>query len=474
MSRVTVRWLLADRRRAAARPVVDLVMACIGTTLALGGLGGVAHVGGLNAPMLALPFCTTALVGVRGLYRARIRSSILDDVAKLAGAVSSASMAVAALGLLVNGRITESTWIRTWLFTLIAVVLGRSAITTGQRLARAHGIAGKPTLIVGAGVVGAQLARRLAVHPEYGLRPLGFLDDEPLSSSRAGARPLPILGGVNDLASCVQRTGARSVVVTFCGAADSRLSPLIRDCQELGVEVSVVPRLFDEINSRVSYQAVGGLPLLFFNGVSPDGLQFAVKYASDRVFAAILLIVLAPLLAALALAVRISSPGPVLFRQHRVGRDGKTFGLYKFRSMRLAHPSAEEDESRVRVDCNGSAPGGVEGLDRRTPVGRVMRRWSLDELPQLANVIRGEMSLIGPRPERPEYVELFDRAIIRYDDRHRVKSGITGLAQIHGLRGQTSLVERVEWDNFYISHWSLGLDLKILVLTVVTLFRRSE
>ena len=145
----------------------------------------------------------------------------------------------------------------------------------------------------------------------------------------------------------------------------------------------VVPRLFDEINSRVSYQAVGGLPLLFFNGVWPDGLQFAVKYASDRVFAAILLIVLAPLLAALALAVRISSPGPVLLRQHRVGRDGKTFGLYKFRSMRLAHPSAEV-ESRVRVDCNGSAPGGVEGLDRRTPVGRVMRRWSLDELPQLS------------------------------------------------------------------------------------------
>jgi lipopolysaccharide/colanic/teichoic acid biosynthesis glycosyltransferase len=176
-----------------------------------------------------------------------------------------------------------------------------------------------------------------------------------------------------------------------------------------------------------------------------------------------------------ALAVRLSSHGPVLFRQLRIGRDGKMFDLYKFRSMYLTPSQVELGGNEVSaLDSllgGDTAPGGVEGDDRRTPIGRFLRRCSLDELPQLLNVVRGEMSLIGPRPERPEFVELFNQDIIRYDDRHRVKSGITGWAQVHGLRGQTSLAERVEWDNYYIAHWSLGLDLKIFALTLLALLR---
>jgi lipopolysaccharide/colanic/teichoic acid biosynthesis glycosyltransferase len=168
----------------------------------------------------------------------------------------------------------------------------------------------------------------------------------------------------------------------------------------------------------------------------------------------------------------------VLFSQRRVGRDGKEFDLYKFRSMRLAPGQMElsaDDSTALEFLLGGdTAPGGVEGDDRRTPIGRFLRRFSLDELPQLLNVLRGEMSIIGPRPERPAFVELFNQDIIRYDDRHRVKSGITGWAQVHGLRGQTSLAERVEWDNYYIVHWSLGLDLKIVALTITTLFRNAE
>jgi lipopolysaccharide/colanic/teichoic acid biosynthesis glycosyltransferase len=139
------------------------------------------------------------------------------------------------------------------------------------------------------------------------------------------------------------------------------------------------------------------------------------------------------------------------------------------------HPPSDEDVTALDFLLNGdTAPGGVEGDDRRTPIGRMLRRFSLDELPQLFNVIRGEMSLVGPRPERPEFVELFRQDIARYGDRHRVKSGITGWAQVHGLRGQTSLAERVEWDNYYIAHWSIGLDLKILALTLVAMFRDAE
>jgi lipopolysaccharide/colanic/teichoic acid biosynthesis glycosyltransferase len=163
--------------------------------------------------------------------------------------------------------------------------------------------------------------------------------------------------------------------------------------------------------------------------------------------------------------VKLTSPGPILFRQRRVGRDGRSFDLLKFRTMR-------EETGDGRFDLpDGLAPGGIEGRDRRTPVGRFLRETSLDELPQFLNVLRGEMSLIGPRPERPEFVERFSAEVARYDDRHRVKSGITGWAQVNGLRGRTSIADRVEWDNYYIQNWSLGLDLRIAALTVAEIFR---
>jgi lipopolysaccharide/colanic/teichoic acid biosynthesis glycosyltransferase len=189
----------------------------------------------------------------------------------------------------------------------------------------------------------------------------------------------------------------------------------------------------------------------------------------DRVAAALALIAVAPLLLAITLAVKLGSPGPVLFRQRRIGRDGREFEMLKFRSMRVGGPDLSVDDLRP-----GVAPGGVEGEDRRTRVGSYLRRTSLDELPQLINVLRGEMSLVGPRPERPEFVLAFEREVGGYADRLRVKSGLTGWAQVHGLRGQTSLADRVEWDNWYIENWSPGLDLKILLMTIAAFFKRAE
>jgi exopolysaccharide biosynthesis polyprenyl glycosylphosphotransferase len=289
---------------------------------------------------------------------------------------------------------------------------------------------------------------------------------------------VPVLGTFEDLDEAVSHNGVKHLIVAFSSVTDERVSRLIRHCQELDIEVSVVPRMFDTINNRVGYDTVGGLPLMSFTTVNPKGVQFALKHAFDRVFALVLLLALSPLLVFTALAIGLSSPGPILFRQRRVGRDGKTFDLYKFRSMRLSPSLAKlsrHEATALEFLLGGdTAPGGVEGKDRRTPIGRFVRRWSLDELPQLFNVVRGEMSIIGPRPERPEFVELFRQDIVRYGDRHRVKSGITGWAQVHGLRGQTSLTERVEWDNYYIAHWSLGLDVKILMLTLVALLRDAE
>ncbi len=459
------------------RPTVDFVLLCAAVVLALGGVGGTLHASAASAPLLALPVLTMGLLYLRGLYHTRLRALILDGLAPVVSAVSVAAMAVAMVGLAVNGRMPpQADWVRTWLLALLALSTGRAAFALAQRLARSHRVVGRPVLIMGAGLVGAQVARRLEDHPEYGLCPVGFLDNDPRPLAEVGGRDVPVLGTTEDLDEVVQRTAVRNLIVAFSSVADARVSRLIQRCQELGVEVSVVPRMFDTINNRVGYDTVGGLPLLSFTAVNPKGVQFALKHAFDRVFAAALLVVLSPVLACTALAVRLTSPGPILFRQRRVGRDGTLFDLYKFRSMRVGYAEQEpsEDDELAWQLGGDTAPGGVEGEDRRTSIGRFLRRTSLDELPQLLNVVRGEMSVIGPRPERPEFVELFRQDLARYGDRHRVKSGITGWAQVHGLRGQTSLAERVEWDNYYIAHWSLTLDLKILALTFGALLHNAE
>jgi exopolysaccharide biosynthesis polyprenyl glycosylphosphotransferase len=477
------------------RPTLDFVLLCVGVVVAIGGASATLHASTTLAPLLALPPLTMLLFYLRGLYRTRLRALILDGVVPVISAVSIAAMAVAMIGLFANGQAPDqSDGVRAWLFALLAVGLGRMGLSLAQRWARSRRLIGRPVLIMGAGLVGSQVARRLESHPEYGLVPVGFLDDDPRTTTEVGGRDVPVLGTVEHLDEVVRRTRVRNLIVAFSSVTDERVSRLIQRCQELGIEVSVVPRMFDTINDRVGYDTVGGLPLLSFSGVNPKGFQFAVKYAIDRVFALVLLVCLSPVLLCAALAVRLSSPGPALYRQRRVGRDGRVFDLYKFRSMRVVAPAralvyadgnatmadgnatmADGDETALQCLLGGdTAPGGVEGEDRRTGAGRILRRTSLDELPQLLNVLRGEMSIIGPRPERPEFVELFQQDIARYGDRHRVKSGITGWAQVHGLRGQTSLAERVEWDNYYIAHWSLGLDVKILLLTFVALLRNAE
>ena len=196
--------------------------------------------------------------------------------------------------------------------------------------------------------------------------------------------------------------------------------------------------------------------------------SLATKRAFDCLVAALLLLVVLPLLLVLVAAVKLSSPGPVLYRQRRIGRDGRAFDILKFRSMRAVEVGARF------VPRSGSAPGGVEGADRRTGVGRLMRRTSLDELPQLLNVLRGDMSLVGPRPERPEFVQLFADEVPGYADRHRMQVGITGLAQVRGLRGQTSIALRAQADNEYIESWSLGLDVRVLLRTARAMVAVAE
>jgi exopolysaccharide biosynthesis polyprenyl glycosylphosphotransferase len=400
----------------------------------------------------------------------RLNVSLLDMFAYVLGVVSLAAMLTISVDSIFGGADPLALSPRLWLFGVVYLGVARAMLVSVRRQAIRSEALATPTLILGAGVIGAQLVKRLLGEPGYGLRPVAFLDSDPLPApGRSAGSSLPVLGGPDDLAAAITTTGARHVILAFSAERDHLLVSKVRECQALGVEVSLVPRLYESINERTTLDHVGGLPLLTLHSVDPRGWQFAVKHAIDRTFAGLALLLGAPVLLIVAIAVRLSSPGPILFRQRRVGRDGREFDVLKFRTMRVARPEAGRFEPP-----DDSAPGGIEGTDRRTPVGRLLRDLSLDELPQFFNVLRGDMSIVGPRPERPEFVVRFTRDVARYEDRHRVKSGITGWAQVHGLRGQTSIADRVEWDNYYIQNWSLRLDLRIMVLTVVEVLRHRE
>ncbi len=406
-----------------------------------------------------------AFCGARGMYGSRLRYELLEDLRVVLIATSVAAMAVLSLRELISAPPDLSAQvIRTWAFATVYLAAGRVALQWSRSQAYRHGEAVRPTLIIGAGKVGRLAAKRLLAHPELGLKPIGFLDKDPMAAEE-DSLPLPVLGASWDLDRVAAQYNVEQVIVTFSRAPHEVMLRLIRRCEELGLKVAFVPRLFETVTHRLTVEHLGGLPLMSARPVNPKGIQFGIKYAADRLVAAVALLIALPLMVPAGLAILLTLGRPIFFRQVRVGRDGRTFEMLKFRTMK---PHVEPELEARSLDLPpDTAPGGVEGGDRRTPLGTFLRRLSIDELPQLINVLKGEMSLIGPRPERPEFVGLFEESVYRYGDRLRVKSGITGWAQVNGLRGKTSLSDRVEWDNYYIENWSLWLDFKVLMLTVL-------
>jgi len=426
-----IAWLLEGRGWTWLRPVLDALMLSLAVLVAVRWPGEpVAASSAL--PLAIFPPAVMAMLALRGMYVRRMRVSILDGVAPVISGISFAAMAlVAAEVYLFSQELQTAVLLHLWIAAVVGVGAGRIGTAWAQRAARVRVLIGRPALIVGAGLVGGKVARRLQDNPDYGLRPIGFLDANPPDAGRVSG--LPVLGDPADVDWIASLSGAQHVVLAFTQAPDQELVDFAKRCNELGLEVSVVPRLFEAVNDRFSYEAIGGMPLLALRQTRPRGRSFAAKHLFDRTVALVAVAVLAPVLLCIAAAVKLTSRGPVLFRQCRVGRDNQEFDLLKFRSM---GPPPDDGGFAPVAD---SAPGGVEGLDRRTVVGRFLRRTSLDELPQLLNVARGEMSLV-----------------------------------VHGLRGQTSLSDRIEWDNYYIEHWSWKLDLKILALTVVAVVRPAE
>ena len=450
--------------------------------VAAAALGGAAtHLSGSQAAplgwLLVLPALTMTLLAGRGLYRRRLQLKTFDDLRLIAGATTVAAMAVVTARTLAGGDPNDA-WLiaHQWVFSLVYLGAGRVGLAAALRRLRRRGEVATPTLVLGAGRIGRLTARRLQERRDLGLMPVAYLDDEPLPAATP-LDDLPVLPESSSVTELVREHGIGQVLVAFSSAPAGVQLALVRQCHDAGIPVAFVPRLYETLTEDVEVEHLGGLPLVSIRPSNPGSWRFAIKHAFDRAAAVVGLLLVGPLLLAAALAVRLSLGRPVFFRQVRVGRDGCTFEMLKFRTMRgVPDDRGELDADWARAEADGSpavAPAEGAGLERdlTTATGRFLRATAIDELPQLLNVLRGEMSLVGPRPERPQFVREFQRTVYRYGERHRVKSGITGWAQVAGLRGKTSLRDRVEWDNWYIENWSLWLDFKILLSTVGAVWR---
>jgi Undecaprenyl-phosphate glucose phosphotransferase len=311
----------------------------------------------------------------------------------------------------------------------------------------------KRILVAGAGDLGRMVADRMLQHRELGYKVIGFVDDRA-GGDHIGYRGLPLLGTLNEVAEIAHRERVDHLYVALPLEEHSKLLDLMEVTSRECIDVKVVPDLLQFIALRARLEDLDGLPVINVNDVPLQGFNAWLKRSIDIVMASAALLVLAVPFGVIALVVRWTSPGSVFYRQERMGLDGKAFTVYKFRSM---HQDAEETTGPVWAHDNDP---------RATPVGRWLRRLDLDELPQFWNVLTGDMSIVGPRPERPFFVEQFKHRIPQYMLRHKVKAGITGWAQVNGWRGNTSLEKRIEYDLYYIENWSVTLDLKIMWLTI--------
>ncbi len=410
----------------------------------------------LHLAVLAL---TIALYASAGLYRPRLSLSVLDDLPSLAGRPLAAAAVVTTAAVAYRDTIHDPRdVVLTTLVFALCVLIMRTLGYAVVRRCRRDGVVAHPTLVLGAGRVGGHIAQLLLDHPEYGLRPVGFLDSDPLLGE--DERPIPLLGGNEALSRVIVEFGVHNVIVAFGSAPESAMVDVIRTCDRLDAEIFFVPRLF-ELASGTDTDQVWGLPLVRLRRAAFRSPSWRVKRVLDVAIASIALLMLLPVMVVCAIAVRLEGGPGIFFSQERVGLDGRPFKVWKFRSMR----PRDENDSRTTWS--------IANDDRVGPVGRVLRKTSLDELPQLWNILRGDMSVVGPRPERPHFVNTFAESFPRYVHRHRVPAGLTGWAQVHGLRGDTSIEDRARFDNFYIENWSLWTDVKIVVRTVGQVVRGS-
>ncbi len=336
-----------------------------------------------------------------------------------------------------------------WLLSIIWLMFGRWLHQRMRDWLRQRGIGRDRLLIVGSGDVARIILRRIQWSPQLGYEIVGIVAEGGMRKFSG----VPVLGTPQDLPELITRYHVDEVIIAMPEVGHRATVDIVAQCQRGRVSIKVFPDVFQLITSQATIDDLGGLPLLSVRDFAMRGYTLALKRLMDMVGAAIGLILSSPFLMLVAVAIKLESSGPAFFVQERMGLDGKPFQMIKFRSM--------------RKDAEIQGPGWtVENDPRRTRIGSLIRKINIDEMPQFINVLLGEMSLVGPRPEQPYYVEQFRQTVPGYMDRHREKAGVTGWAQVNGMRGDTSIEERTKYDLWYIENWSILLDIKILIRTV--------
>ena len=385
-----------------------------------------------------------------GLYRSYRIASLRREIKRLLTAILL-DMLILVSGLYI---IHEMYYSRLTLAIYCALTMGalgvkRYVLRRFLRWARGKDFNPKHVLVLGSGVMAQRYLQEIRRNPDFGYRALGYLAGKA-SDDMDG---LTYLGGYQAMEQVLERYRPDEVVAAIDLDDFEHVGDIVEECEQAGVRLAIIPFYADYMPAHPQFDDLNGIPLMNIRTIPLDNWSNAfLKRTMDVVGSALLLVLTSPLMLFCAIGVRLSSPGPIIFKQKRIGREKEPFYMYKFRSMRI---NAAED----------TGWSGTED-DRRTPFGAFIRKFSLDELPQFWNVLRGDMSLVGPRPEVPYYVEQFKQDVPLYMVKHQVRPGITGWAQVNGLRGDTSIKERVECDVYYIEHWSLWFDIKILFMTL--------
>jgi Undecaprenyl-phosphate glucose phosphotransferase len=431
----------------------------------------------LNRYLAVLPFVALMVpvaFHLQRLYRLRRGRTRTDDFfAVLVGSLLTVLLALVGTlyvqtyhlsdALKAQGYLEVSQWV--WvLFLGLNVLLAFSSRELVRALLRRRwrkGISLRRVLIVGAGDLGRLVADRILEHGDLGFRLVGFVDDRVTTTDAIGYRGLPILGALNETIDVCSREHIDEIYIALPLEEHVKMLGVVEMASRECIEVHVVPDLLQLIALRAKLEDLDGLPIISINDMPLRGFNSLLKRGVDIVFsAAVLLVGILPGLL-IAAIIKRSSAGPVFYKQERMGLDGKSFTVWKFRSMPI---DAEDATGPVWAR---------EDDPRATAVGRWLRKTDVDELPQFWNVLKGDMSIVGPRPERPFFVEQFKHQIPQYMLRHKVKAGITGWAQVNGWRGNTSLEKRIEFDLYYIENWSISLDIKIMWLTVMRGIHRA-
>ncbi len=392
------------------------------------------------------------------LYHRQRAQSHIDEFYTIFVAVSVGTIMSVAFNsfILRNGpEYSRRMIVFNWALTIVLVSLGRLLYARLMWVLQSRGVGQARVLIVGTGETGRMILHAIQRSPGLGYEVAGMVSQD----SQRQDLGVPVLGSTDELPSVIRAHNIDEVIIALPEAPSDVILPIISDCHRAKVATKVYPSVFQLITSDLSIGHLGGLPLLTVRDTVLRGWRFTLKRTMDVVVTGVGLVLLAPFMLLLAVLIKLDSPGRAFYTQERMGLDENPFQMIKFRSM---SEGAEDETGPVWA---------VKEDPRRTRLGALIRRYSLDELPQLINVFIGEMSLVGPRPERPVFVEQFKQIVPRYVERHQEKAGMTGWAQVNGLRGDTSIVERTKYDLYYIENWSILFDIKILIKTFFTFFR---